>query len=168
MGGQVLVRRGHKNAAISVGATAASYTTGKVIGVPTKIPFSMLDTGGSALLKSLCVIDKEAVGLAMDIYFFQQKPTSQGADTGTFALTAAESVYLLGRVTLAAGDFTASSVIKEATKTNIDLQLAAMTGAQAGVIGQGSKDVWMLVVARASITYSSAASLWIRAGIEQN
>lgn len=168
MGASVLVRGGTRNLAVNLGATAAAYTTGKVIGVPTKISDAFLDRGGTGVLESLCLIDKESKSVAVDLYFFQQKPTSQGADTGTFALSAAESVYLLGKVGVASADYSASSVVSEATKNGLGISLAGMTGTQQGVVGQGSRDLWVVAVARGSATWSGASGLYLRIGVLQD
>lgn len=161
-------RFSQSNKMVSLGATAQAYTTGQVVGVPTKIANAVMDPGGTGILESLCLVDKENKKIAVDLYFFQRKPTTQGADAATFALSAAEMLFVCVRISVVAGDYASSSVAAEATKTNLFSCLAAAQGSQLGMAGQGSKDIWVLAVARGSLTFSSADSLWLRAGIVQD
>jgi hypothetical protein len=153
-----------QNPILNMTATAASYTTGKVMGVPTKFANISTEPGALGILESLVLVDKEDVSLGIDIFLFNQLPTSQGADTATFALSAAESVNCLGVVSVASTDYKASSVVGIATKANLQLILSPLQQTKASA---GGRDIYAVAVARASITFSNVGSLWLRLGIRQ-
>lgn len=164
MGAQVLVRGGHANRVVSFGSTIKSYTAGQVIGVPTAIPTAVQDPGQTGVLESLTIFDAENQKGAVDIIFFQQLPTSQGADGAAYALNATELLYVLGRVSVLGSDYASSSAVAEATKNALGISLAGATKAQGGA----SAIVYCLAVARASITFASTGSLKMRVGILQD
>lgn len=158
MGGQVLVRGGALNAVFETGSTATTYSTGKVIGTPTEIVKAMQDAAMTGILESLTVLDQEGQAVALDIWFFKTLPTSQGADTANFALNATDLLNVLGRISVATGDYTKNVAgnVAEATKTALGLSL---------VSGKGNQSIWMVVVCRGAPTWGTAKSLKVRLGI---
>jgi hypothetical protein len=148
---------------LSLGATTTAYTTGKTIGVPTQFKNVVGNNGGSARLMSLSLIDQNGIDGAVDLFFFNQLPTSMGADAATFALNSAESLYCLGVVKVAAADYSASSAVGVAAKANINMFIAGTQQPQPGV--PGGTSIWVVAVARGSITYTSAAALYLTLGI---
>lgn len=144
------------NPAVVGGAT--QYTSGDVLGVVTTVANAVLDNGGAAVLKSITITDKGAQKKDVDVYFFSEAPTSSiGADNAAFALADADIEKCLGRVSIAAADYTQSSNAAEATKRGLELVLAAKAA---------SKSIYVALVTRADPTYT-AADLKLKLGIDQ-
>ena len=164
------VRFSAKQPLVQIAATANTYTTAYTIGAPILFPNVPCDPGGVAILQSLILIDKAKQSLSVDLYFFNQLPTSQGGDNTAFALSVAESTYLVGNVTILTTDYTASSIVSIASKKNIVMALSGQqqvpTAAGGGPCTPGGKNIWVVAVARGAPAYT-AGCLWLGLGIQQ-
>lgn len=170
MGSQVLSRRETLNAVVDVSATSKAYVTGEVIGVPTEIKKAFQEFGGTGTLASLTALDLEGKAGAVDFYFFQNKPTSHGADGANFALTSSDLPYLCGRQGVLSTDYTKNSAgsIAEATKPGLGLSLCGLPKGLVPSQNTGSDSLWVVAVARGSITFSSNSSLKVRVAIQKD
>lgn len=147
------------NKRYSMTTTSQAYTTGQVMGVPTELVGAVANPGGTGTLISVLVTDMIKQSKALDLYFFDRTPTTQGADAAAYALTDAESAYLLGSVSLVAGDYSSGSTLNsDAIKGGLAIGLRANTGATS---------IWVVAVARASITFTGD-NLFIRPHILQD
>jgi hypothetical protein len=152
---------------INVTPAAASYATpysaGDVIGAINTLSEAVNNSGGSCKIQSLAVLDKSNQSASLDILFFSEAPlNSYGADNAAYALNDADLTKLVGRASISGGlggDYVSSSTNNaEATLTNLNLIVQAKAG---------SKNIYMLVVARSAATYGSASSLIVRVGLEK-
>ena len=147
----------HKIVSVTpVMANAGGYSSGDQVGVPIEVTGVMLSDGGQALLKSLTVIDKAAQSLALDVWFFNEEPTTV-ADNAAFDMTDANLAKALGHVKVVAGDYSAESSGSLACVRNIDLLLQSIAKKQS---------VWVVVVTRGAPTYASL-DLTLKFGVEQ-
>lgn len=154
---------------------AATYATGKVIGAPIKYPNMVQDPGNSCQLESLTLIDNNAQNGNIDVFFFNQLPTTMGADQATFAISAAESLFCLGVVSVTsyksmganAGVSNPQNVVTVLSGTQQQASTQAVAPGSPTTFTPGGKDIWVLLVARASITYTAANSLFVTLGVVQ-
>lgn len=154
----MLARGNSFNKRVAMTASSTAYTTGKVIGVPTALAGAVANPGGTGTLISLLVQDMISQSKDIDFYFFDRLPTTQGGDGATYALTDAESAYLLGKISVATADYSVgSSENTEATKQGLALGLRAYNGTS----------VYVVAVARASVTFTGD-NLYIRPHIRQD
>jgi hypothetical protein len=170
MSAQSLNRNGAIAAVVNVGATAQSYLTGTVIGVPTKIANAVLEKGGTGTLVAKVVLDAAKQSQPMDVYFFSQLPTSQGANGAAFALNATDLQFLLGRIGVLSTDYSVSSAVAEASKNLLSLGVnggPAKTQGSTILPNSGSRDIFVLAVSRGTYV-ATLNSLSIKVYIQQD
>lgn len=149
---------------VSITPAAASfatpYTSGDVIGAVNTISHAVLDGAGCSRLLSLAVLDKANQKVALDLIFFSEAPVNSiGVDNAAYALNDADLAKVLGRITVATGDYVSSGATNaEATLKNIMLLMES---------APKSTDLFMAVIARGAPTYGSASDLIVRLGLEQ-
>jgi hypothetical protein len=153
----MLARSGAVNKVVALTASSQAYSDNDVIGVPTEITNAMLSKASTGTLFSLSAIDKISQNKAIDLIFFDQLPTTMGADGAAYALSDAESAYVLGHVSIAATDWDTSSACSEATKAGIGL----------GLKSAASTSIWVLAVAREAVTFTGD-NLTVRVHIGQD
>lgn len=158
MGAEVLVRNSAKVQRVSSGNTAATYAQGKVVGTAKLISGAAQSSKSPIILESLAITDADKQAMPIDIMFFSDKPASSFTDGGTFAsqMTAADLPLVLGRVSVAAADYSNSKW--EATKLAIGLLLQPSK----------NKDLYMLVVAQGAGTFTGTDNLQVNLGLLQD
>jgi hypothetical protein len=93
--------------------TAGAYATGKALG--GLLTFTSLADGGTSKLLTVRIIDKANQKSALDLLLFSASFTAT-ADAATIAISAGDSVNLLGRISIASGNWTSiASGVAEAT-----------------------------------------------------
>ena len=139
---------------------ATPYSSGDVMGAANTITDAATDTKGVVKLDSLVVLDKANQKAALDIIFFDEAPAASfGADNAAYALNDSDLSKVVGRVSVATGDYVSSSTNNaEATLKNIELTMQARAGV---------KDLYCVVVSRGTPTYGSASDLLIKLALEQ-
>lgn len=138
----------------------SAYADGDVISTATEVANAVLATGGTGKLDTVILLTKDNVAPACELWFFTENPAnSLGAVNAAFALNDADLDKCLGWVAVATGDWKASGTNNQvATKTNVEMALKAKAGSQS---------IYMVVVARGSVTFTAASNLMVRLGIEQ-
>jgi hypothetical protein len=102
----------------------AAYTAGDQVGGLQTLTGAVSDAADrSVTLTGLTVIDRDAEGAALRVYFFRAAPTNSSANNAAYNLSDAEAASLLiGFVDIATGDYVADSGFKMACKSvNIPL-----------------------------------------------
>lgn len=140
---------------------AAAYASGDVIGTIRTVTNVSLDSGGTAELTSLIIIDKANQKSAIDLIFFDTAPASSfGVDNAAYALVDADALNIVGRISIAQADYVSSgSNNAEATYKALGLLMKCLAG---------SKNLYMAVVSRGAPTYASASDLLIRLAFKQD
>ena len=134
-----------------VGTTAAAR---KVLFNPTKIPGAVFGSGGSAIIKSIAIVDyDDNVSKDTHLYFFQKGDNDLGSLGGNLSITDSE---------ILANKALAMYSIKGVASTAIgDLEVARLTtnsGLAIGVSAEfGSSDIYVAAVAEDSSTVSTAS-----------
>lgn len=143
------------------GIVPAAYSSGDVIGAVTALTGAVQDFKGTGVLHSLVMTDATNTKAAIDVVFFQSAPANSiGADNAAYALNDADLPLVLGRFSVATGDWVSSgSNNAEATERGIGLVLKA---------GANSKDIQYALIARGSITLAAVTDIRIAVGILQD
>jgi hypothetical protein len=102
-----------------------------------------------ALLSSIVILDMAAQRAAMDILFFHTSPTIASADNAAIDISDANAAYLVGHVSVVAGDYTNLTANAVATVKNLNLHLKV----------NSSGTLYALIVSRGSPTYAAASDL---------
>jgi hypothetical protein len=139
----------------------SAYASADTLFLATAIPNAVLDTNGTAVLESVIVVDIDNQKQAIDLVFFDITPASSyGAANAAYALVDADSINILGRISILAADYVSSSTTNaEATVKNIGLLLQAAAK---------SRDIYVVGVCRSGTPTYTAAGLKFRFGLLQD
>ena len=161
MSGSVHVRGSSKIIDLVPTLDTSAYASADTLFLATKIPNVMNDTGGTAILESVCCIDVDNQKQKIDLIFLDTTPASSyGAANAAYALVDADAAHILGRVSILDTDFVSSSTTNaEATLKAIGLLLQSVAGV---------RDLWVLGVCRGGTPTYSAAGLRFRLGFLQD
>jgi hypothetical protein len=115
--------------------------------------------GDTGAILSIAVYDKAAQGAAFDILFFNTAPTLVSADNAALEISDADmAAYFLGRISVAASDYTTTVAGKDATLSGLGLLVKAAAG---------SDNLYAVLQCQGAPTYA-ASSLVIKVGIGQD
>lgn len=139
----------------------SAYASGDTLFLANTLTNVMNDTGGTAILESICVIDKANQKQAIDLIFLDVTPASSfGAANAAYAMADSDAVNILGRISIAAADYVSSSTNSaEATVKAIGLLLKAVAG---------SKNLYVIGVCRSGTPTYGASDLKLRIGFLQD
>lgn len=151
--------------AVIAGAATGAYATGDQIGVPVELRNAVEDSGGSATVESISILDPAKQDAAVDAIFFSDQP-SVGTDNAPWAPTAADLALICGVVKIAAttpySDGSARSV---GTVGGVSVKVKAKNATS----GQSKTSLWVLLVSRGTPNYgAAAATLTLRVGIDKD
>lgn len=130
------------------------YASGDVVGAPVEIADAVLSTKGIAILRTLVVLDKSNQKSAIDILLFNQNPGSVGSDNAALDLSSAQLDMLIGRISVAAAEYT---TLKAATNAEATKLLEMLIPAKTK-----STSIWVLVVSRGTPTYTTTTALSLK------
>jgi hypothetical protein len=137
-------------------AGAGAYTAGDIVDSVKTLSGVAMDNRMCVRLDSLVVIDTVAQSAALDILFFTRSITV-GADNAANAISEADLRYCVGRYSIVGGDYvTTTAGRSEATVRGLGLLMQCEAG---------SKDLFMVVIARGTPTYGvKASAVVVKAG----
>lgn len=107
-------------------------------------------------LKSIQVIDPDDQGAAFDIYFFSSN-VSLGTENSGASITDANSLFILGKVAIATGDYTDFGGTRSAAIKNIDMILKPVTD---------TTDVYIGIVNGSGTPTYAGGAITLRLGLE--
>lgn len=137
----------------------AIYAAGDRVGSLMTLANVADESSGIVVLKSLIIVDQTALTAATDVLFFDSSPTIASADNAALNITDAEmTARFIGRVVVATGDFTALAANSVAVKAGIELMMRPALG---------TRDIYCLLQARGTPTYTSTTSLTLKFLFEQ-
>lgn len=128
-GENVIGLMGASDTVIDLTATldTSAYAAGDVLFDTQELANAARVTAGVTILQSIVVLDEDdQTAAAMDFYFFNAN-TSLGTENSAPSITDANARTLVGRVSLAAADFTDLGGSKLGVKTGIELVMKADT-----------------------------------------
>lgn len=121
--------------------TVAAYATGDQIGTYTQLDGILGSSSGTIDLKTLVVIDKDKQKADLELLFFNDLPVLASADNAAVSFTdAVASANFIGRVSIAAADYTDTASNSQVTKTLSNTLLT----------GKGSDDLYVVIVCKAA------------------
>jgi hypothetical protein len=130
-------------ASVNPGVAGAAYSSGDVLGTPQKITDAFVNPRGLGIIRNVVITDTNNQKLGVDLLFFNADPGTLGGDNAALDIT--DLSTLVGRITVAAGDYT---TLKAATNAEATKSVELLLGAAAGV-----KDLWVALIARGGPTY---------------
>lgn len=133
----------------TIGASAATYASGDVIGGLVTLSNAVFENDGTIKIDSITLQDEATQDVGLKLVFFDSNPNSSTiTDNVAFDIAFADAEKHIGTVSIGAGssnwdNWTITSV---ATLTNVGLRLSA---------GGGSKSLYMVVVSQGTPTFTA-------------
>lgn len=141
-------------------ADTSIFASGDVIADTEIIPGQVFRAAkGVSMLRSLTVLDKDDQGTAIDVVLLSRL-VSLGTENAAISITDANAEAILGVVSVAAADFTDLINSRVATKSDINLALAADPGSN-------SAELYAALVCRSGTPTYTASGLIVSFGIER-
>jgi hypothetical protein len=132
-----------------------AYATGDVLADTQELAGVMRINGGTAILQSLKITDKDDQGQAMDVVFLKSN-VSLGLENSAVSIADADAVEILGIVSVAAADFVDLGGVRVAT--------VAIPAAFILKAGAASTSIYVAAISRGTGTYT-ASGLSIKVGV---
>ena len=139
----------------------AIYAAGDQLGGLLTITDGVSSPGGSAILKSVTVVDKDKEKAVIDVLFFSANPTLVSVDNAALDISDANmATYCLGKVSIAAADYTDLNASSVATVRVDDLVLTAAAG---------STSIYAVMkVLSGTPTFTATGDLQVKFGLEEH
>lgn len=134
----------------------AIYAAGDTLFDATAVPAAVRTNGGTAILRSLALLDKDDNAAAGIDLFFLQANVPFGTLNAAPSITDANAVNILGFVSLVAGDFIDIGASKIASKSGLNMLLKAATGTT----------IYVAAIARGTPT-QTLGGIQLTLGVEQ-
>jgi hypothetical protein len=145
----------------------AAYADGDQIGVPLKIPNLLVQSGGTAAIDSLAILDKAKQKASMEILFFDQMPVTTSVDNSPLDISDAEmAAKFIGSVYIDTAGY--ADTVSNSYQTVVSLGLLVKGGLAPGIGAVGSRDIFMVCKSRGAPIYTSASDLVIKVGAFQD
>lgn len=144
-----------RSADVTLSCDTGALGAGEVIADSQEIAGFFRKAGEAVELKSVTLIDEDDQGTAVDLIFMRALGVV-GAENSVPSISDANSREIVGRISIAAADFTDLGGAREATKTN--LGLIFKSGATASL--------WVAAITRSGTPTYTAAGLKLRLGYE--
>lgn len=139
-------------------ATVA-YSSGDQLGLIAPITGALNTAGGSSKLISLVVIDKnDQTAAQMEVLFWSQSITL-ATDNAAVSISDADSLYCLGKITIAATDWEDVGANKIATKYALGLPLRSTSI-------PSSQNIYVSLITKGTPTYTESNPIVLKFGIE--
>jgi hypothetical protein len=140
---------------VTLSCDTSALSAGEVIADSQEIGGAFRKPFAVQELQSLVLIDEDDQGTAVDLIFMRALGVV-GAENAVPSISDANSREIIGRFSIAAGDFTDLGGAREATKLNIGLMMKA--GATASL--------WVAAITRSGTPTYTAAGLKLRLGFK--
>jgi hypothetical protein len=137
-----------------------AYADGNHLGAVKEVTNAFDADGDTATLLSVQIVDKAAQAAALDILFFNAEPTLTSTDGTALNISDAEMTSkFMGRVSVAATDYTTVTSCSEATVLGLGLLLQAAAG---------TNKLYYLLRSRGAPTYGATDALVVKLGLLQD
>jgi uncharacterized membrane protein len=144
---------------VAVPTTTGAYSSGQCVGGLLTIPNAVLDSGASAKVVSVTVMDKAKQKIAADLFFLSGSPGTAPTDKAAADIASADRDLALGSIQIPAGNY--------ADLANCAVGTAMQTGLLVKPSTKNTKDLYAFLVTRGTPTYG-ANGITLEIGIEQN
>jgi hypothetical protein len=142
--------------AVTLSLDTDAYADGDVLADTQEIASALRVAGGSGILHSLMVLDKDDQGEALDLVFLNADG-SIGAENAAVSMSDAVADTIIGVVEVGAGDFVDLVNSQIACKTNLGIVLEVASGTH----------LYVAAISRGTGTYT-AAGITLKVGIIQD
>lgn len=130
------------------------YASGDVLADTQEIADALRVNGGTGIIQSLVVLDKDDLGLALDIVFLQ-KNVSIGTENSAVSISDTNAEEILGIVEILSGDYVDLVGSQIVTKQGLSILAKSLVD---------SKSLYVAAISRATGTYT-AAGIVLKIGI---
>lgn len=141
---------------VSLSLDTNAYASGDVLAATQEIASALRLSGGSGLLHSIMVLDKDDQAQALDLVFLNANG-SIGTENSAVSVTDAVADTILGIVEVAAGDYVDLVNSQLAVKTNVGIVLKVASGTS----------LYVAAISRGTGTYT-ASGVTLKVGIIQD
>lgn len=142
----------------TVTISTSIYAAGDVIGDELTLTNAMRVSSGSGVLHSIAVFDADNEKAAFDILLFESDPAGTYTDNAAASWNTADFAKFLGRVNVATTDYLTVNSRALAVKTGIGLTVKA----------SGSRNLYAVLIATGTPTYTATTDLTLRFGFLQD
>jgi len=122
------------------------YADADVLAATQEVPLAFSAPGGTLTLRNVVVLDEDDQGIAFDILFLNAA-SSIGTENAAVSVTDALARTIIGRVSVAGGDYYDLVANRLAVVSNINQVLRA---------AEGSTSLYVACVSRGAGTYSAS------------
>ncbi|UCC76454.1 MAG: hypothetical protein JSW37_13260 [Anaerolineales bacterium] len=133
-----------------------AYADGDVLADTQELAAAIRVAGGSGVVQSLVVVDKDDQGQAMDVYLLDSSG-SLGTENSAVAVSDANAAKILGKIAVGSGDYYDMGGVRVASLANLSLVVEVSSGTS----------LYVGVVSRGAGTYT-ASGVVLRFGILQD
>lgn len=141
---------------VTLSCSASQLGAGEVIADSQEIAGAFPKPLAVQELQSIVLIDEDDQGTAVDLVFMRALG-AMGTENEVPSISDANSREIVGRVSIAAADFTDLGGAREATKVNVGLLVKA---------GAASSSLWVAAITRSGTPTYSASGLKLRLGFK--
>lgn len=143
---------------------SGAHAAGDQMSIAITIPEIALSSGGVFKIDTICVVDQAKNSQPFDILFFDAAPTIASALNAALDISDAEMVAkCIGRARLLAADFSTLANSSVAT-VNPGIKLKAANAS----VALANRDIFCVLQAQGTNTYTSASDLRIRLDVTQD
>jgi hypothetical protein len=151
VGGSAVVKE------VTLSLDTNAYADGDVLAATQEVSGSVRVNGGTGVIQSLVVLDKDAQGQALDVVFLKANK-SLGTENAAVSIADADADSILGIVEVLASDLVNLNNSLLATRTNLSVVVEA---------GSGSTSLYVAAISRGTGTYT-ASGITLKIGILQD
>jgi hypothetical protein len=140
-------------------STSPAYSDGDCVGALRTLANAVTTSGGTGILESVTILDRANQKAGVEIYLFDANPTGATITDNAAFVFSTDDLKVIGRVSVAAGDYVTHNSKATATIKGIGLalKLNATTSMYAAVVLNGSTP-----------TYAATTDVQITFGILQD
>lgn len=135
------------------------YADEDILFAETEIPAAVLDNGGSSILNSLVVIDKDDEGAAFDVYIMRSNVDISAANAAE-AVADGDLDEILTKVSITAGDYVGLASGQIAIKGPSDSGMSVLLQPS----DAESTSLYMFAVSQGTPTYATVSDLVLKLG----
>lgn len=143
----------------------SAYADGDQLGDLKELAEAMDSSGDTGLVVSVVVVDKDKDSAALDVLFFNDKPTVSSSDNAALDIADSEMASkFLGSVRVAAADYIALNSSTVATVKNVNLVVKSEKSAD----NLDGKSLWCILRSAGTPTYTATSDLVVKIGLKQD
>ena len=124
---------------LTLSLNTGQYASGDVLAATQELASAVRVPGGTGVIQSIRLLDKDDNGGALDLVFLQPN-VSLGTENAAVSISDANADQIIGIVSITAADYVDLVNSQLVTKTNVGLAVEAASGATSLYVGAISRD----------------------------